>query len=112
MGFLLTFQDKIRVDMTGDTDFSELLASVAQYKPDVLITCINGNLNNLSHWEAAKLAKWIKPKLAVPCHYDMFADNAIDPKHFRASLTLRAPDQNIWSCRTPSRMFSPFNEDH
>ena len=92
MGFLLTFQDKIRIYVTGDTDFSELLASVARYSPHVLITCINGNFNNLSHWEAAELAKWIRPKLAIPCHYDMFADNSIDPRQFRASLKLRAPD--------------------
>ena len=78
--------------MTGDTDYSELLASVAGDSPDVLITCINGNFNNLSHWEAAGLAKLVRPKVAVPCHYDMFADNAIDPKQFRASLKLRAPD--------------------
>jgi len=33
----------------------------------------------------------IKPKAAIPCHYDMFKDNAVDPKQFRASLKLRAP---------------------
>ena len=92
MGYLLTFGDKLRIYMTGDTDYSELLASVASHSPDVLITCINGNFNNLSHWEAAELAKLVRPKVAVPCHYDMFPDNSIDPKQFRASLKLRAPD--------------------
>jgi len=33
----------------------------------------------------------IKPKIAIPCHYDMFADNAVDPRQFRASLKLFAP---------------------
>ena len=56
-----------------------------------MITCINGNFNNLSHWEAAELAKWVSPKVAIPCHYDMFPDNSIDPLQFRASLKLRAP---------------------
>ena len=41
--------------------------------------------------EAADLAARIKPKAAIPCHYDMFADNSVDPKQFRASLILRAP---------------------
>ena len=91
VGFLLTFSDQLKVYVTGDTDHSELLASVAKHSPQVLITCINGNYNNLSHWEAAELAKWINPKIAIPCHYDMFPDNAIDPAQFRASLKLRAP---------------------
>jgi L-ascorbate metabolism protein UlaG (beta-lactamase superfamily) len=34
----------------------------------------------------------IKPRAAIPCHYDMFPDNAVDPVQFRASLRLRASD--------------------
>ena len=48
--------------------------------------------NNLSHYEAAQLVGKIRPKSAIPCHYDMFPDNAVDPKQFRASLKLRAPE--------------------
>jgi L-ascorbate 6-phosphate lactonase len=77
--------------MTGDTDYSELLISAARHRPDIVITCINGGFNNLSHWEAAQLVGKIGPKVAIPCHYDMFPDNAVDPKQFRASLRLNAP---------------------
>jgi L-ascorbate 6-phosphate lactonase len=91
LGFLLTFGDRVRIYNTGDTDHSELLGAVARHSPQVLITCINGNFNNLSHWEAAELAKWIEPRIAIPCHYDMFPDNAMDPAQFRASLKIRAP---------------------
>jgi L-ascorbate 6-phosphate lactonase len=91
VGFLLTFADRLKVYLTGDTDHSELLATVGKHSPQVLITCINGNYNNLSHWEAAELAKWIEPQVAIPCHYDMFPDNSIDPQQFRASLKIRAP---------------------
>jgi L-ascorbate 6-phosphate lactonase len=38
------------------------------------------------------VAAKVSPKVAVPCHYDMFADNAIDPKQFRSSMKLNAPD--------------------
>jgi L-ascorbate 6-phosphate lactonase len=38
------------------------------------------------------LAGKIKPRAAVPCHYDMFPDNSMDPLQFRAALKLRAPD--------------------
>jgi L-ascorbate 6-phosphate lactonase len=57
-----------------------------------MITCINGGYNNLSHFEAARLASQVKPRVAIPCHYDMFPDNAADPRQFRASLKLRAPE--------------------
>ena len=86
------FGDRFKIYITGDTDHSELLASVAKHSPQVLITCINGNYNNLSHWEAAEVAKWINPKIAIPCHYDMFPDNSLDPAQFRASLKIRAPN--------------------
>ena len=92
MGYIFEFGAGPRVYMTGDTDYSELLASAARHSPDLVITCINGGFNNLSHWEAAQMVGKIGPKAAIPCHYDMFADNAVDPRQFRASLKLRAPD--------------------
>ena len=92
MGYVLQFGKGPRVYVTGDTDYSDLLAAAAKHSPDVMITCINGGFNNLSHYEAAQLAARVKPKIAIPCHYDMFADNAVDPRQFRASLTLRAPE--------------------
>lgn len=91
MGYVFQFGDGPRVYVTGDTDFSELLYHAGTRKPDVVITCINGGFNNLSHWEAADLCGKIKPKAAIPCHYDMFPDNSVDPKQFRATLKLRAP---------------------
>lgn len=92
MGYVFEFGSGPKIYMTGDTDFTDLLASAGQYSPDLVISCINGGFNNLSHWEAAELVRRIKPKGAIPCHYDMFPDNAVDPKQFRASLKLRAPD--------------------
>ncbi|HTM51711.1 MAG TPA: MBL fold metallo-hydrolase [Bryobacteraceae bacterium] len=91
MGYVFEFGGGPRVYMTGDTDYSELLISAARHRPDIVITCINGGFNNLSHWEAAQLVGKIGPKVAIPCHYDMFPDNAVDPKQFRASLRLNAP---------------------
>lgn len=92
MGFVLQFGRGPRIYITGDTDYTDLLLGVTKHKPDVVITCINGGFNNLSHWEAADIVGKIKPKVAVPCHYDMFTDNAVDPRQFRASMRLRAQD--------------------
>jgi L-ascorbate metabolism protein UlaG (beta-lactamase superfamily) len=92
MGYVFEFGNGPRVYMTGDTDACELLASARRHEPHLMITCINGGFNNLSHDEAAQLAARIQPQAAIPCHYDMFADNAIDPRQFRASLGRRAPE--------------------
>jgi L-ascorbate 6-phosphate lactonase len=92
MGFVFQFANGPKVYVTGDTDYSELLLAAGTHSPDLMITCINGGFNNLSHWEAADIAGKIKPRLAIPCHYDMFPDNAVDPKQFRASLKIRAPE--------------------
>jgi L-ascorbate 6-phosphate lactonase len=92
MGFVIQFGNGPKVYVTGDTDHSELLLGVTKHAPDVVITCINGGFNNLSHWEAADLVGKIKPKIAIPCHYDMFPDNSVDPKQFKAAMLLKAPE--------------------
>jgi L-ascorbate 6-phosphate lactonase len=89
MGFIVQFGNGPKIYVTGDTDYSELLTSAAKHQPNLVITCINGGFNNLSHFEAAELVGKIRPQAAIPCHYDMFPDNAVDPGQFRASLLLR-----------------------
>jgi L-ascorbate 6-phosphate lactonase len=91
MGFVFRFGSGPSIYITGDTDYSELLFAATRHAPDLLITCINGGFNNLSHWEAAGLAGAIQPKAAIPCHYDMFPDNSANPKLFEAALKLKAP---------------------
>ncbi len=91
MGFVLEFGEGPKVYITGDSDASPLLAAASKFSPDVMIAVINGGFNNLSAWEAAELAAKIQPKLAIPSHYDMFADNAIEPRQFAAALRVAAP---------------------
>ncbi|MBC8164940.1 MAG: MBL fold metallo-hydrolase [Bryobacteraceae bacterium] len=92
MGFVFQFGNGPKIYITGDTDYCEILTGVKKHAPDIVITVINGGFNNLSHWEAADLVGKIGPKVAIPCHYDMFPDNQVDPKQFRASMTQKAPD--------------------
>jgi len=55
------------------------------YQVDVALLPINGNdvargvAGNMNPFEAAVFAKDIGCKLAVPCHYDLFAFNTADP---------------------------------
>jgi L-ascorbate 6-phosphate lactonase len=90
MGYVVQFGGGPKIYITGDTDYSDLLVSAAKHEPNLVITCINGGFNNLSHFEAADLVGRIRPQAAIPCHYDMFPDNSVDPKQFRASLQIKA----------------------
>jgi L-ascorbate 6-phosphate lactonase len=92
MGYVLQFASGPKIYITGDTDYCEILTGVRKHEPDVVITVMNGGFNNLSHWEAAELVGMIGPKVAIPCHYDMFPDNSVDPKQFRSAMMLKAPD--------------------
>lgn len=90
MGFVVEVDDGPRFWITGDTAWCDLLAeSGAAHRPDAMAVCINGGYANLSHWQAAELAARVAPRLAIPCHWDMFADNSCDPRMFAASLTVK-----------------------
>jgi L-ascorbate 6-phosphate lactonase len=91
LGYILDFGHAPPIYMTGDTADCDLLASAGRHRPALMMTCINGGFKNLSHDEAAILAGKIKPRAAVPCHYDMFPDNSIDPRQFHSALKMRAP---------------------
>jgi len=94
LGYVFQFGQGPSVYLTGDTADHPLVASAQKYAPDLMITCINAGFNNLSTWQAAQLASQIRPKAAIPCHYDLFADNAADPRQFRAALKYLAPEVN------------------
>ncbi len=68
---------------TGDTLYDEKLESVAC---DILFICINGKLGNMNVEEAIRVTEAIRPSLAVPNHYDMFASNAEDPTKFTSRV--------------------------
>jgi len=92
VGYVFSFGGGPRVYMTGDTAACELLGAARKHEPHAMIACINGGFRNLSHEQAALLAAEIRPRVAIPCHYDMFPDNAADPRQFQAMLKLRAPE--------------------
>ena len=76
---------------SGDTVMHEGLAdALRRCAPDVALVPINGNqpergvAGNLNGVEAARLAKAIGARLAIPHHYDMFEFNSATPDEFEA----------------------------
>ena len=87
VGYLVGVEGGPSVYLTGDTAYDEVLATtVGPHKPDVLIAVINGAFRNMGPAEAARLARQLDVKLAIPCHYDLFPDNCLPPELLRTNL--------------------------
>ncbi|HEY1500592.1 MAG TPA: MBL fold metallo-hydrolase [Acidobacteriaceae bacterium] len=93
-GALLRFPGGITFLNTGDTAWSELLPSLLPGAPDICAICINGGYNNLSGGQAARLIAALRPRVTIPCHYDMMINNTANPDTFRVAL-------DILECRVP-----------
>lgn len=72
--------------LVGDSLYDARLLDAKKHKPDILLCCINGKLGNMSYIDAARLAKGLNVKVAVPCHYGMFKENTEDPDKFLKEL--------------------------
>lgn len=72
---------------TGDTLANPKLEEMAAKKPEFLFICINGKLGNMNADEAVQLTNVLKPKVAVPTHYGMFASNTEDPEVYTSRIS-------------------------
>jgi len=79
MGGLTTY-------VSGDSEFDERLFAIGQYKPDLMMICINGRWGNISSQEAVELTRRLRPKIVIPMHYDMFSMNTADPSVFAEAV--------------------------
>lgn len=71
----------------GDTEYTtalarDLVARLDGVPLDAALLCINGRLGNMTWPEAALLAERLRPRLAIPNHYDLFVENQQDPQPF------------------------------
>jgi len=81
-GYKITFANGKSVCHTSDSAYCKLLLEACPYA-DVLLTCINGKFGNLNVAEAVKLTAAVKPKYAIPNHYDVMALNSENPETFK-----------------------------
>jgi L-ascorbate 6-phosphate lactonase len=89
VGYLVQVPGGASAYFTGDTAYHELLAiAAAPHQPDMLIAVINGAFRNMGPAEAARLAKELDVKVAIPCHYDLFPDNSLPATLFHTNLKI------------------------
>lgn len=89
IGVVMTL-DGIRVYQTGDTVYSPAVAAAGRgLGPiDVLVVPINGNYGVMNSVDAARYTRDVEPRVVIPCHYGMFANNTADPYLFVHQLRL------------------------
>jgi L-ascorbate metabolism protein UlaG (beta-lactamase superfamily) len=85
VGLLLGAADE-QLWFSGDTShFQELAPQVRQLggrSPDLAFVCINGRWGNMDPHAATQLVSELQPRLAIPMHYGMFAENTAEPTAF------------------------------
>jgi L-ascorbate 6-phosphate lactonase len=88
IGLLLRFTNGTTFFNTGDTAFAERLPDLWPKEVDICAICINGGFHNLSHVQAASIVHAIRPRVVIPCHYDMMINNVGSPSMLRVALNL------------------------
>ena len=81
LGFILTVDGK-RIYHAGDTD---LIPEMDTFSVDIALLPVSGTYV-MTAQEAIEAAKRIKPKLAIPMHYDAIVGTQQDAETFKAAL--------------------------
>ncbi len=93
VGLVLGVDGK-KIYFAGDTclrlDMADYFRALGQF--DVMIAPINGAWGNLNEKECAELARALKPKMTIPCHYGMFAMHGGNPDLFAEIMKRQNPD--------------------
>lgn len=89
----------------GDTCIYEgLLAKLRRRTIDAMLLPINGRdaqrlargcIGNMTYQEAADLAGAIRPRVTIPAHYEMFAQNSEDPVRFVDYMRVKYPGMDV-----------------
>lgn len=100
----------VRIHHAGDTvRYEGMMPALKAFGPlDAELLPINGRdakrllrncIGNMTYQEAADLAGDVRPKMVIPGHWDMFADNSEDPELFKKYIETKYKDGLV--CRIP-----------
>ncbi|HLV36994.1 MAG TPA: MBL fold metallo-hydrolase [Spirillospora sp.] len=86
--------DGVTLYFTGDTVLFYSMRDIGtRFAIDVGFFCINGQAGNMDILGALHAVRLTDPRIAVPCHYDMYADNTDSPERFAYLFQQRFPDK-------------------
>ncbi|HEY8447909.1 MAG TPA: MBL fold metallo-hydrolase [Thermomicrobiales bacterium] len=78
VGFLLDIGG-VRIWNVADTEYDARLRAMSNERIDVVFVPINGVGGNMNVYEAALLMWHVRPRVAIPMHYDMWAPEDFGP---------------------------------
>lgn len=90
IGYIIRFKSST-VYIAGDTDF---IPEMKGYKCDIAIVPIGGTYT-MNAAEAADAIAAIKPKVAIPYHYNYHDDTHADPQAFKAAVEAKAEGVDV-----------------
>ncbi|MFA5107910.1 MAG: MBL fold metallo-hydrolase [Candidatus Micrarchaeia archaeon] len=93
-GYIFSFptsQAPVRIYVAGDTD---LIPEMKNYKCDVAIIPIGGTYT-MNADEAAQALVQLKPRVAIPYHYNYLSDTQVDPQGFVRLARTLAPATEV-----------------
>ena len=110
MGYVIQF-GPWTIYHSGDTLWrEEIIQALLPFSLDLALLPINGNkperrvAGNLDVKEAVQLAKTVRAKMLIPCHYDMFTFNTADSTELEREAGLAGQAYRVlrsgerWSC--------------
>lgn len=82
-GFYITIKNGPRIYHTGDTDLFSDMALIGEV--DVMLVCIGGKFT-MGPQRAAQAVRLVRPKMAVPMHYNTWEILSGTPEQFKSAL--------------------------
>ena len=120
LGFIVEL-DGLAFYHSGDTCIYEGMSlRLRQWNFDIAFLPINGRdakrlrsgcIGNMTYQEAVDLSGNLKPKLTVPAHYGMFAENTIDPNLFADYMDVKYPELKVCICEPGKKYLYRKNEN-
>jgi L-ascorbate 6-phosphate lactonase len=93
-GYKIEFENGRSVYHTSDTDLSPMVLECAP-QVEVMVVCINGKWGNLNIDKAVELVRRVRPKFAVPHHYDVMELNSENPHAFEYQMSHANPEIEV-----------------
>jgi len=87
--------NEVTIYHSGDTLFFSDLAELGTVGIDLAFIPINGKGGNMGIPETVETVKLLRPKVAIPMHYGMFAESTADPSEFEKAVQKELPGQTV-----------------
>ena len=107
LGFVIEIDGRV-IYHAGDTcNYEGLQTKLSRWTLDAALLPINGRdakrlsrgcVGCMTYQEAADIAGSLQPKLTIPTHYDMFANNSENPQLFTGYMQVKYPNLKTYIC--------------